>query len=93
METANISKAGTRHYVMAVTPRRLYSFTGIGSLEIDFASYVDRALHFMELSGKSPNNEMHIFIKQRRAVPFAWLSGAGIYHGGLNFGARHLAGW
>ncbi|GMN61189.1 hypothetical protein TIFTF001_030269 [Ficus carica] len=58
METASIP-SGTRYYVMAVTPTRLYSFTGFGSLE------------------------------QRRATHFAWLSGAGIYHGGLNFGAQH----
>uniref|UniRef100_M4DTC6 RING-type domain-containing protein n=1 Tax=Brassica campestris TaxID=3711 RepID=M4DTC6_BRACM len=58
METANIN-SGMRYYVMAVTPTRLYSFTGIGTLE------------------------------QRRAVHFAWLSGTGIYHGGLNFGAQH----
>ncbi|XP_011045511.1 PREDICTED: vacuolar protein sorting-associated protein 18 homolog [Populus euphratica] len=34
-------------------------------------------------------SELHFFIKQRRAMHFAWLSGAGIYHGGLNFGAQH----
>lgn len=39
----------------------------------------------MFLSG----SELHFFIKQRRAIHFAWLSGAGIYHGGLNFGAQH----
>lgn len=88
METANISN-GTRYYVMAVTPTRLYSFTGIGSLDTVFASYLDRAVHFMELPGEIPNSELHFFIKQRRAVHFAWLSGAGIYHGGLNFGAQH----
>ncbi|OMO98799.1 hypothetical protein COLO4_13682 [Corchorus olitorius] len=88
METATLSN-GTRYYVMAVTPTRLYSFTGIGSLETVFACYVDRAVHFMELPGEIPNSELHFFIKQRRAVHFAWLSGAGIYHGGLNFGAQH----
>ncbi|XWS68577.1 hypothetical protein CRYUN_Cryun04dG0102200 [Craigia yunnanensis] len=90
METAILSN-GTRYYVMAVTPTRLYSFTGIGSLETVFASYLDRAVHFMELPGEIPNRqvELHFFIKQRRAVHFAWLSGAGIYHGGLNFGAQH----
>lgn len=88
METANLSN-GTRYYVMAVTPTRLYSFTGIGTLETVFASYLDRAVHFMELPGEIPNSELHFFIKQRRAVHFAWLSGAGIYHGGLNFGAQH----
>ncbi|XP_031249289.1 vacuolar sorting protein 18 isoform X2 [Pistacia vera] len=88
METASLSN-GTRYYVMAVTPTRLYSFTGFGSLDTVFASYLERAVHFMELPGEIPNSELHFFIKQRRAVHFAWLSGAGIYHGGLNFGAQH----
>ncbi|PON81924.1 Deep orange protein [Trema orientale] len=35
------------------------------------------------------SSELHFYIKQRRAVHFAWLSGAGIYHGGLNFGAQY----
>lgn len=88
METASVSN-GTRFYVMAVTPTRLYSFTGIGSLDTIFSSYLDRAVHFMELPGDIPHSELHFFIKHRRAVHFAWLSGAGIYHGGLNFGAQH----
>ncbi|BFG18971.1 hypothetical protein CerSpe_052440 [Prunus speciosa] len=88
METATILN-GTRYYIMAVTPTRLYSFTGVGSLETVFASYLDHVVHFMELPGEIPNSELHFYIKQRRAVHFAWLSGAGIYHGGLNFGAQH----
>ncbi|CAL5381374.1 unnamed protein product [Camellia sinensis] len=88
METASTSN-GTKYYMMAVTPTRLYSFSGIGSLDTVFAGYVDRRVRFMELPGEIPNSELHFFIKQRRAVHFAWLSGAGIYHGGLNFGAQH----
>lgn len=88
METASVINE-TRYYVMAVTPTRLYSFTGFGSLETVFAGYLDRAVHFMELPGDIPNSELHFYIKQRRAVHFAWLSGAGIYHGGLNFGGQH----
>uniref|UniRef100_A0A0E0LRV8 RING-type domain-containing protein n=1 Tax=Oryza punctata TaxID=4537 RepID=A0A0E0LRV8_ORYPU len=88
METAMVGNA-TRFYVMAVTPTRLYSFTGIGSLETVFASYSDRAIHFMELPGDIPNSELHFFIKLRRAKHFGWLSGPGIYHGELNFGAQH----
>ena len=38
METASIP-IGTRYYVMAVTPTRLYSFTGFGSLEVILTSY------------------------------------------------------
>ncbi|KAL0417125.1 UNVERIFIED_CONTAM: Vacuolar sorting protein 18 [Sesamum latifolium] len=87
METTGTNN-GTRYYVMAVTPTRLYSFTGIGSLESVFASYAERAVHFMELPGEIANSELHFFIKQRRATHFAWLSGAGIYHGGLHFGAQ-----
>ncbi|KHN04283.1 Vacuolar protein sorting-associated protein 18 like [Glycine soja] len=78
METASMIN-GTRYYVMAVTPTRLYSFTG---------SYLDRTVHFMELPGDIANRQLHFFIKQRRAVHFAWLSGAGMYHGGLNFGGQ-----
>ena len=33
METTVVGNA-TRYYVMAVTPTRLYSFTGIGALEV-----------------------------------------------------------
>ncbi|KAG8502091.1 hypothetical protein CXB51_000253 [Gossypium anomalum] len=100
METAIMSN-GSRYYVMAVTPTRLYSFTGIGTLETVFASYLNRAVHFMELPVMVlseyevlllpfyPFSDLHFFIKQRRAIHFAWLSGAGIYHGSLNFGAQH----
>ncbi|KAG0503649.1 hypothetical protein HPP92_003721 [Vanilla planifolia] len=88
METATTGNA-TRYYVMATTPTRMYSFTGIGALDTMFASYSDRAVHFMELPGEIPNRQLHFFIKQRRAKHFAWLSGAGIYHGDLNFGAQH----
>ncbi|KAL6135358.1 hypothetical protein ACLB2K_067586 [Fragaria x ananassa] len=88
METATILN-GTRYYVMAVTPTRLYSYTGIGLLDAIFASYLEHPVRFMELPGEIPNSELHFYIKQRRAVHFAWLSGAGIYNGGLNFGAQH----
>ncbi|KAK3014011.1 hypothetical protein RJ639_008443 [Escallonia herrerae] len=57
METASISN-GTRYYVIAVTPTRLYSFTRIGLLDAVFASYVDRAVHFMELPGEIPNRQV-----------------------------------
>lgn len=36
METGTILN-GTRYYIMAVTPTRLYSFTGIGLLEVSLA--------------------------------------------------------
>ncbi|CAI9105315.1 OLC1v1004212C1 [Oldenlandia corymbosa var. corymbosa] len=90
METSTgIHGTAIRYYVMTVTPTRLYSFTGKGSLESVFASYVDRTVHFMELPGEIPNSELHFYIKQKRALHFALLSGAGIYHGGLNVGAQH----
>ncbi|XP_078436870.1 zinc ion binding protein isoform X2 [Wolffia australiana] len=88
METVNAGST-MRYYVMAVTPTRLYSFCGVGSLEATFTSYADREAHFMELPGEIPNSELHFFIKQKKAVHFSWLSGSGIYHGELNFGAQH----
>ncbi|THG19953.1 hypothetical protein TEA_021574 [Camellia sinensis var. sinensis] len=53
METASTSN-GTKYYMMAVTPTRLYSFSGIGSLDTVFASYVDRPVRFMELPATWP---------------------------------------
>lgn len=97
------------------------------ALQTVFTSYLERAVHFMELPGEIPNRQVHsyllramlllsmpegdkcitihdfwptlfilclycselyFYIKQRRALHFAWLSGAGIYHGGLIFGAQ-----
>ncbi|KAJ3688031.1 hypothetical protein LUZ61_017195 [Rhynchospora tenuis] len=88
METTSVGNS-TRFYVMAVTATRLYSFTGIGSLESVFARYAERRIHFMELPGEIPNSELHYYIVQRRAKHFGWLSGAGIYYGDLNFGVQH----
>eukprot|EP00252_Welwitschia_mirabilis_P007813 TRINITY_DN19529_c0_g1_i1.p1 TRINITY_DN19529_c0_g1~~TRINITY_DN19529_c0_g1_i1.p1 ORF type:complete len:1023 (+),score=246.07 TRINITY_DN19529_c0_g1_i1:343-3411(+) len=79
----------TRYYVMAVTPTRLYAFSGMGSLEAMFAVYSGRIVHFTEFPGDLPHSEIHFFYKQRRAEYFAWLSGAGVYHGSLNLGLSH----
>lgn len=46
METASFNN-GTRYYIMAVTPTRLYSFTGTGSPEVSQLEYVNvRAIIF-----------------------------------------------
>ncbi|KAG5551850.1 hypothetical protein RHGRI_010074 [Rhododendron griersonianum] len=70
METASTGNI-TRYYVMAVTPTRLYSFTGIGSLDTIFASYVDSPVRFMELpvncissSSKEEQYILHGFLEQ-----------------------------
>eukprot|EP01018_Ginkgo_biloba_P010354 Gb_14455 [translate_table: standard] len=86
METSGTGTA-TRYYLMAVTPTRLYAFTGTGSLDVVFSTYTDRVVHFTELPGEMPQSELHFFVKQRRAEHFAWLAGAGVYHGDLNLGA------
>lgn len=51
METASLSN-GTRYYVMAVTPTRLYSFTGFGSLDVSLAllSFSFGSLHLRSLN-------------------------------------------
>ncbi|CAA6658409.1 unnamed protein product [Spirodela intermedia] len=77
METITLGNV-TRHYVMAVTPTRLYSFSGMGSLDAVYTNYADRAVHFMELPGEIPNS-----------CAFCLAFWAGIYHGDLNFGAQH----
>ncbi|KAE8662302.1 Detected protein of confused Function [Hibiscus syriacus] len=82
METAILSNV-SRYYVMAVTPTRLYSFTGVGSLEVMVLSQYE-----IFLLPLYPFSDLHFFMKQKRAVHFAWLSGAGIYHGSLNFGSQ-----
>ena len=50
METANLGN-GTRYYVMAVTTTRLYSFTGIGSLEVRLSPFCAQLLFTMEVIG------------------------------------------
>lgn len=87
METSGTSPQ-MRYFIMAVTPTRLYSFTGLGSLEAVFAAYADRPKHFTELPGEVPNSEVHFSAKQRRKAYFAWLAGPGIYHGELNLGLQ-----
>ncbi|CAM8954413.1 unnamed protein product [Rhodiola kirilowii] len=78
----------TSHRPGPVNPSDDCPARGVTGTMTVFTSYLERAVHFMELPGEIPNSELHFYIKQRRAVHFAWLSGAGIYHGGLNFGAQ-----
>lgn len=40
METNRTVNNATRYYVMAVTPTRLYSFTGIGTLDVRVVSVI-----------------------------------------------------
>lgn len=77
-----------QYYLMAITPTRLYSFTGLVSLETVFSAYVDRPVRFTELPGKVPSSELHFSAKQRRTECFAWLAGPGIYHGELKLGLQ-----
>lgn len=83
METSSVGPQ-VRYFLMAITPTRLYSFTGLGSLEATFSAYVDREVRFTELPGEQPNSELHFSAKQRRTEIFSWLAGPGIYYGELN---------
>ncbi|KAI9075328.1 hypothetical protein K1719_042733 [Acacia pycnantha] len=80
METASLIN-GTRYYVMAVTPTRLYSYTGFGSLETVFSSYLQRTVHFMELPGEIPNRQVVLLIWW-----YFYDLDTSAY---LNFGAQH----
>eukprot|EP00250_Pteridium_aquilinum_P006787 c16631_g1_i1 orf=516-3560(-) len=83
METSTVGPQ-VRYFLMAVTPTRLYTCTGLGSLEATFSAYVDRPVRFTELPGEQSNSELHFSAKQRRTQIFAWLAGPGIYYGELN---------
>lgn len=62
METAALSNA-TRFYVMAVTPTRLYSFTGIGSLEVRYVvSFWQILMYFLVMSLSLDSNECFLEI-------------------------------
>eukprot|EP00249_Psilotum_nudum_P014604 c24909_g1_i1 orf=639-3668(-) len=78
-----------RYFIIGVTPTRLYTFTGTGTLEAVFTAYAERVVHFTELPGEMPGSEVHFSAKQRRSEHFAWLAGPGIYHGDLNCGTTN----
>lgn len=66
METANIS-GGMRYYLMAVTPTRLYSFTGIGSLDVSEVLFIFFLLLFSELDD-FPKNDLVKFVYHARIL-------------------------
>ncbi|KAH7283931.1 hypothetical protein KP509_34G031500 [Ceratopteris richardii] len=83
METSSVGSQ-VRNFLMAVTPTRLYSFTGLGSLETMFSAYMSKPVRFTELPGEQVRSELHFSAKHRRTEIFAWLAGPGIYYGELN---------
>ncbi|MCO5603326.1 hypothetical protein L7F22_057476 [Adiantum nelumboides] len=89
METSSVGQQ-VRYFFMAITPTRLYSFTGLGSLEATFSAYADRPVRFTELPGEFNNSELHFSAKQRRTEIFAWLAGPGIYYGELNLALQQI---
>ncbi|KAI5058038.1 hypothetical protein GOP47_0026208 [Adiantum capillus-veneris] len=89
MEASSVGQQ-VRYFLMAITPTRLYSFTGLGSLEATFAAYADRPVRFTELPGEHTNSELHFSAKQRRTEIFAWLAGPGIYYGELNLALQQI---
>ncbi|KAI5068926.1 hypothetical protein GOP47_0015227 [Adiantum capillus-veneris] len=89
METSSVGQQ-VRYFLMAITPTRLYSFTGLGSLEATFAAYADRPVRLTELPGEHTDSELHFSAKQRRTEIFAWLAGPGIYYGELNLALQQI---
>lgn len=89
METSSTGPQ-VRYFLMMVTLTRLYSFTGLGSLEATLAAYANRAVRFTGLPGEQPNSELQFSIKQRQTEIFAWLAGPGVYYGELNLAVQQL---
>eukprot|EP00850_Spirogloea_muscicola_P002070 SM000008S22159 [mRNA] locus=s8:142254:150448:+ [translate_table: standard] len=83
METTGTAPS-LRYFVMAVTPTRLYVFTGVGTLEAVFTPYSTQLPRYTELPSTYNASELHFFGKaRRRPEQFAWLAGPGILHGHL----------
>eukprot|EP00850_Spirogloea_muscicola_P007111 SM000035S13091 [mRNA] locus=s35:311242:319427:- [translate_table: standard] len=98
METTGTAP-NLRYFVMAVTPTRLYVFTGVGTLEVYnsdlaivkglidqavFTPYSTQLPRYTELPSTYNASELHFFGKaRRRPEQFAWLAGPGILHGHL----------
>ncbi|TFL06789.1 Pep3/Vps18/deep orange family-domain-containing protein [Pterulicium gracile] len=90
---------GTKALVIATTPSRIYQFVGSPDRKSEeggrvfgklFAKYRDTAPKISELPGSLKHSELHFFTQnadQAQSLPasMAWLTGPGVYHGGLNF--------
>uniref|UniRef100_A0A6B2KX76 Uncharacterized protein n=1 Tax=Arcella intermedia TaxID=1963864 RepID=A0A6B2KX76_9EUKA len=80
----------TKHFVMVTTPSRIYQFIGSPTYETLFQHYEKpQLLRLTELPGTS-TGELQLFSLKGTGLAnaFAWLSGAGLFHGDIIFGAQ-----
>eukprot|EP00457_Paulinella_chromatophora_P001034 gb/GEZN01001036.1/.p1 GENE.gb/GEZN01001036.1/~~gb/GEZN01001036.1/.p1 ORF type:complete len:1060 (+),score=217.53 gb/GEZN01001036.1/:55-3234(+) len=90
----------TKLFVMAATPTRHYQFVAPGSgantLESLFAHYAHGTPpRFNELPSDLPYGELRFFYKDFEKMPpqaYSLLSGAGVYHGKLDFSSSSVVG-
>ncbi|CAI0550110.1 unnamed protein product [Linum tenue] len=73
METASLG-SGTRYYVMAVTPTRLYSFTGIGLLERTTFLYQAKKSDTFCVAFRSSNPNGDNFVENKALLDYSKLS-------------------
>ncbi|KAM7275887.1 hypothetical protein ACFE04_017753 [Oxalis oulophora] len=76
-----ITEASTREIILGTDDGQLHE------MAVDEKDKREKYIKFLFQLTELP--EAFMGLQQRRAVHFAWLSGAGIYNGGLNFGATH----
>eukprot|EP01112_Ceratiomyxa_fruticulosa_P020451 TRINITY_DN6960_c0_g1_i1.p1 TRINITY_DN6960_c0_g1~~TRINITY_DN6960_c0_g1_i1.p1 ORF type:complete len:978 (+),score=224.54 TRINITY_DN6960_c0_g1_i1:223-3156(+) len=80
----------TKYFVIATTPTRIYQFIGGPNFESLFSNYEVNP-GFQELPGDITHSDLVFFSKHQGFLPqaFAWLTGPGIYHGGLTYGSQN----
>jgi len=89
--SADKTAAKPKYFIMLTTHIRYYQFVGTGqTFDEVFAPYNQRPLTFTELLSETSNSELHFFAQPYHAMAkkFAWLNGAGIFHGKLVFGSQ-----
>jgi len=79
-------------FVMMTTPSRLYQFIGEASTEGPiflpiFSVFDPNPAPFLELPGMLDHSDLKFFFSRPKDPPklFAWLTGPGVYFGGLDF--------
>lgn len=86
-----------KYFVMMATPSRLYQFIGEASTEGPifapiFSVFDPNPAPFLELPGMLDHSNLTFFSSRAKYPPkhFAWLTGPGVYFGGLDFQRSEL---
>eukprot|EP01113_Clastostelium_recurvatum_P023090 TRINITY_DN2761_c0_g1_i3.p1 TRINITY_DN2761_c0_g1~~TRINITY_DN2761_c0_g1_i3.p1 ORF type:complete len:987 (-),score=308.24 TRINITY_DN2761_c0_g1_i3:8-2968(-) len=79
----------TKFFVLATTNTRIYQFIGGPTFENLFSNYQVNP-SFQELPGDLQRSELVFYAKHQGLLrSFAWLTGPGIFHGGITYGSQN----